>query len=135
MRTRRVFVVLLSLAFGLSGCDDGRRFTKTPDAITFDSNAWKDPKSLNGDMRQRMVYDLTQNHLPLGISEKEIIQLLGAPEQMFQDSKVMRPCKEHGRVWFYSMGGELPPDAFDCCYLVLELDSQGRLVEIERFVN
>ena len=92
---------------------------------SFDSAAWKSPKSTSGDysLRSRMVDDLLSRHRLLGKNKSQIVALLGKPDLAF------------GSEFRYSLGWERGWLKIDGEDLVITFDSSGVAIKAETSVN
>lgn len=93
--------------------------------VNFDSAGWKNPKSTSGEfsVRQRMVNNLIAQNRLIGLTKRQVTDLLGQPEFV-----VHREC-------YYDLGLESGWLKIDNESLVLEFDSHARVIGVERHVN
>ncbi|MCR8634570.1 lipoprotein [Paenibacillus radicis (ex Xue et al. 2023)] len=97
---KKILLTLLSVLF-LSSCQN-----------QFNSESWLD----DPEKRNSMVYDLLNKHELIGKSDKEIISLLGEPEQ-----KLEEPALQY--VYYLGRAGLGVDDSL----LILQFDQNGKL--------
>lgn len=92
---------------------------------SFDSAAWKSPKSTSGDysLRSRMVDDLLSRHHLVGRNRNQVIALLGKPDLAV------------GNEFRYTLGWERGWLKIDGEDLVIAFDSSGVDIKAETSVN
>ena len=74
MRLRVVILFLIPALMTLHGCTDRSK-------IAFNKNGWVTKEDWDYPERESMVDDLIKNHKIKGASYKEIVQLLGEPQE------------------------------------------------------
>jgi len=92
----------------------------------FDAAEWRAQRAKGycvSSVRNRMVGDLTENHLHQGMTAGEVRQLLGRPDGKWKDRSRMS--------WEYT----LAPSVVDCFLISLRFDSRGRLVDWHEWEN
>lgn len=95
----------------------------------FDQISWKEgiKSDVQGEQRFAMIEDLQQNHIHLGMTKKEITDLLGKPD----DSRCGGIGSKNNNVFSYRIGNEfLDPCSFD-----IEFDKNGRVISFEKCCN
>ncbi|WP_125932201.1 hypothetical protein [Thiosocius teredinicola] len=105
-------VAILSFAL-LGGCGQ----SDVPHGRPFDSAVWKSERNSNElqPRRQHMISDLQDNYLRVGMSEDEVLALLGEP-----DSRTDRRFR-------YSVGAF--PFSADYSWVFVRFDEAGKAVE------
>jgi hypothetical protein len=99
--------------------------------IAFDSAAWKISQS--DGTRLRMVDDLLKSHPLEGKSKEEVLALLGGPsdnsdvKQRFPDWHMHYHLGPSRQTLFFG--------AFDSDYLVLRLDTEGKVIAVSIVVH
>jgi hypothetical protein len=91
-----------------------------------DPEVWN---SATPDVRARMSEDLVRHHLPEGMSESEVIALLGTPFSV-EDGASHTPRHAGTRHLLYDLG-HWSWRGMDAAYVYVHLDGQGRLVGAE----
>jgi hypothetical protein len=107
------------LAIVASGC--GSPFNDQ----TFSEQAWA---GATAEQRAAMAEDLVTHHVPLGMSSKQILSLLGEPGETWVKGAGFRVKGEKTFAYYigsWSMQGM--DDAFVC----IHLDETGRVIEAE----
>jgi len=88
--------------------------------IAFDSARWKGAWKTSRCVRQQMVDDLLAKKLLEGLSRKQVVDLLGEPEEH-------SPCDEANCLVYFV--GPYRGMGVDSEWLVVEFSDQGRVVE------
>jgi len=96
------FTIAVAILFVLSGCG----------ALSFDSDKWKDKP----EERNRMVSSLLNTHELVGMTEDEIITLLGKPDEK-------KESPENQFVYLLGRAGL----GVDDYLLILQFDDHGKL--------
>jgi hypothetical protein len=76
-----VIVTLILLCEFLSGCNDITRSEK------FDRERWKEYSEVDGPNRDLMANDLLKTHKLVGLTNKQMLQLLGSPSNFSDTTK------------------------------------------------
>jgi outer membrane protein assembly factor BamE (lipoprotein component of BamABCDE complex) len=90
----------------------------------FSVSAWKEAE---GQQRARMSEDLIAHHLPPGMTEQQVVALLGQPEGVDLGPTEKRIAK---RYYVYYIGNWSLQE-MDDAYLYVHLDANDRVVKAE----
>jgi hypothetical protein len=73
-RSELLYVLSIIVVFAILGCNDISRSEK------FDQKIWKQYSEVDGPDRDLMAEDLLKTHKLIGLTNKQMLQLLGPPE-------------------------------------------------------
>ncbi len=117
-------LMVLSLGVAAYGC------SRPKESLPFQSTLWQQRVGV----RHKMLDDLKENHLTVGMPRESIIGLLGDPDKELDATEFDRPIP--GVKWhlYYTLDyREL--GAFDCAYFVVDLSEDKKYVGAAVFTN
>ena len=122
----RLLRVLMVVSLAVAGYGCGR----PKETVPFQSTVWQETVGV----RHKMIDDLKENHLTVGMSRESIIRLLGEPHYELDATEVYRPMP--GVKWFlyYTLDcREL--GAFECAYFVVDLSEDKKYLGASVFAK
>jgi len=81
-RSKLLYVLSAIMAFVLFGCNDITKSEK------FDQEVWKEHTEVDGPDRDLMAEDLLKTHKLVGLTNKQMLQLLGSPSNFDDTTKI-----------------------------------------------
>ena len=81
-RSELLYVLSIIVVFAILGCNDISRSEK------FDQKIWKQYSEVDGPDRDLMAEDLIKTHRLIGLTNKQMLQLLGSPSNFGDTTKI-----------------------------------------------
>jgi hypothetical protein len=126
MRTTLAIFFAIFLTVAIAGCGHG-----IVNQRLFDADLWKS----SIDDRAEMIDDLERNHIRKGMSEKEILALLGEPEERHTPDRYSDRRPNEKWLLRYELDLEDVPDAFDVAEFVVVISTDDEVLRHLLFVN